>query len=660
VAVNPVTNKIYLANWDGSAAVIDGTTNNVTTLASGAVSCIAVAVNPVTNNIYIYVGCPNTNIVTIIDGATNSINTVSTGAYPGAIAINLLTNKVYVANLDSSNVTVIAPNTTQKAPLTATVQGAVDAQTVNGLALFATANANPLFTANVTSSCTSTAPTPTALFYQLDTAQGTWQKAAASSGNGVNTFTPNNAPLDVHMAFVSSSNGANPGSYTFALNNVPQGVHTALVFAVYGEEGTSQGSQYGGSSPQISNLTAYTFAVMAPLPVPSASGQALTTSMNTPLPLTLAATNSPTNWSYAQPSHGVVSGTAPNVTYTPTTGYTGADSFTFTASNAGGTSNTATVTINITMAAGLVILNKSTVTMNPTAVGGASSSQMITLFNNSATPITVTPSVVGADFVLSHSGCTGVVAGGGTQCNIWARAVPKAADLRTGTLIVNYSGAPAPLSVDLNVNGVTALTLSTNSMTFAATVVGQGSASQMVNIYNQSGLTVNAVTLNVADANFMVSNTTCTGGLATGTSCNVWVRAVPKSVSTTLSGTLTVYADGVPAGTVALSATGIAGPINLSRTSMAFAPTAVGQGSASQMVTVYNNSGLPITVSPSLAGADFMIANTGCTGTIGVGVQCNIWVRSVPKSVSDSLPGTLIINSSSGLVGTVSLSGSGI
>jgi hypothetical protein len=69
----------------------------------------------------------------------------------------------------------------------------------------------------VTSSYLPTAPASTALYYQLDTAQGAWQQATAASGVGTN-----------------------PASYDFSLRNVPLGVHTVFAYAVYGEEGTGQ------------------------------------------------------------------------------------------------------------------------------------------------------------------------------------------------------------------------------------------------------------------------------------------------------------------------------------------------------------------------------------------------------------------------------------
>ena len=112
VAINPVTNKIYVANTSSNnVTVIDGANNTTTTVATGN-SPRAVAINPVTNKIY--VANSGSGNVTVIDGATNSVTTVTTGDSPRAVAINPVTNKIYVANQLSDNVTVIdgATNTT--------------------------------------------------------------------------------------------------------------------------------------------------------------------------------------------------------------------------------------------------------------------------------------------------------------------------------------------------------------------------------------------------------------------------------------------------------------------------------------------------------------------------------------------------------------------
>ncbi len=92
--------------------------------------------------------------------------------------------------------------------------------------------------------------------------------------------------------------------------------------------------------------------------VPTAIAQTLTTPVNTPLAVTLNGTDpnggSVTTAVATSPAHGVLTGTLPNLTYTPTAAYTGADSFTFTVTDdgtghAGATYTSAAATISITV-----------------------------------------------------------------------------------------------------------------------------------------------------------------------------------------------------------------------------------------------------------------------------------------------------------------------
>ena len=107
VAVNPATNRIYVANQDsGNVTVINGENNSTTTVATGSgAQANAIAANPATNKIY--VANRTSNTVTVIDGATNTTATVVTGTGPAAVAVNPITNRIYVPNNWSANVTVI-------------------------------------------------------------------------------------------------------------------------------------------------------------------------------------------------------------------------------------------------------------------------------------------------------------------------------------------------------------------------------------------------------------------------------------------------------------------------------------------------------------------------------------------------------------------------
>jgi len=88
--------------------------------------------------------------------------------------------------------------------------------------------------------------------------------------------------------------------------------------------------------------------------VPVASGNSVETVMDVALPIVLVATDGdadPLTYTIvASPSHGTLSGTAPNLTYTPDSGYVGNDQFSFRVNDGTINSNTATVSIVVSNA----------------------------------------------------------------------------------------------------------------------------------------------------------------------------------------------------------------------------------------------------------------------------------------------------------------------
>src|SRR5919106_787174 len=84
---------------------------------------------------------------------------------------------------------------------------------------------------------------------------------------------------------------------------------------------------------------------------PVANNQAITLNKNTQQSITLTATdpsNDPLTYAVVtQPTHGTLTGTAPNLSYSPDTDYVGTDSFTFKANDGTVDSNTATVSITV-------------------------------------------------------------------------------------------------------------------------------------------------------------------------------------------------------------------------------------------------------------------------------------------------------------------------
>ena len=109
IGLNPMTNKIYVANLNGGGfvTVIDGSTYSATTVSMGPdLSYLgALAVNMVNNKIYM--ANASGNWVTILNGATDSTTTISVESGQLGFAINQVTNKIYVASGGRDTVTVI-------------------------------------------------------------------------------------------------------------------------------------------------------------------------------------------------------------------------------------------------------------------------------------------------------------------------------------------------------------------------------------------------------------------------------------------------------------------------------------------------------------------------------------------------------------------------
>jgi DNA-binding beta-propeller fold protein YncE len=97
VAVNPITNQIYVATFQGTVSVIDGRTNMIVDTISGILANRYapnwIAVNPMTNRVYV----ATANGIAVIDGAANRVlDTVTLEGSPVSVAMNYYTDKLYV------------------------------------------------------------------------------------------------------------------------------------------------------------------------------------------------------------------------------------------------------------------------------------------------------------------------------------------------------------------------------------------------------------------------------------------------------------------------------------------------------------------------------------------------------------------------------------
>ena len=107
VAINEVTNRVYVVNYGSSdVTVIDGVTNRPIATVAVGLWPQQIAVNATTNRIYVV--NTHADTVSVIDGRTNAVvATPPTGRGPWAVAVDAVANIVYVANRLGDTVTII-------------------------------------------------------------------------------------------------------------------------------------------------------------------------------------------------------------------------------------------------------------------------------------------------------------------------------------------------------------------------------------------------------------------------------------------------------------------------------------------------------------------------------------------------------------------------
>ncbi len=175
------------------------------------------------------------------------------------------------------------------------------------------------------------------------------------------TMVEDGAPLAINILGNDSDvdGTLNPASVTIvgAASN-----GTVIVNATTGRVSYTPAANFNGSDSftytvnddlgLTSNLATVTVSISAVNDAPLADPQSVTTAEDTALPITLTASdaeNDPLTFSVVtSPANGSLSGSAPNLTYTPDANYTGSDSFTFSANDGSGDAVAATISITVT------------------------------------------------------------------------------------------------------------------------------------------------------------------------------------------------------------------------------------------------------------------------------------------------------------------------
>jgi hypothetical protein len=167
----------------------------------------------------------------------------------------------------------------------------------------------------------------------------------------------------------------------------------------------------------------------------------------------------------SQPSHGRLGPVdqAGHISYTPDTGYSGSDSFTFKATdNHGVDSNIGTLTLSVP-APNPVTAPKATFSplaldLGEEAVGLVSQPQSETLTNQGSGPLTVTSVTVGGanagDFTRSSDGCSGRTVDPGGSCAVTVTFRPASPGGRFASLQFSDNADGSPQTVELSGSGI--------------------------------------------------------------------------------------------------------------------------------------------------------------------------------------------------------------
>ncbi len=213
---------------------------------------------------------------------------------------------------------------------------------------------------------------------------------------------------------------------------------------------------------------------------PVASNVSRTTNEDTAVGITLVATDiDSTIQSYivvTQPTKGTLSGTAPNLTYTPIPNSFGADSFTFRASDGALNSNTATVSITVNSVNDLPVWSSNPIVATGTSEGTAYSQTLAGLASDADAGSSITYSKVSGPAWLSvalNGVLTGTPPSGSSGLNSFVvRATDNTSASSDATLQITVTGLPLPwLSTDIG-TGMLAGSATHNTGTF--TQAGSG------------------------------------------------------------------------------------------------------------------------------------------------------------------------------------------
>ena len=452
-----------------------------------------------------------------------------------------------------------------------------------------------------------------------------------------------------------NASGGN-GTYTFSISagSLPAGVtlsSTGLLSGTPTANGSFPFTVIATDDLGFTGSQSYTLTVNLPL-VPTAAAKSVTTAYNTAASINLTSSITGVDIASVQasnPTHGTVSVSGETVTYTPSsTYYGGSDSFTYTATNPGGTSSPATVTI----------------TVGAPAVPTVAAKSAGTAYNTAAS-IDLTSSITGVDITAVTIGTApthGTVSVSGETVTYTPSSTYYGGSDSFTYTATNPGGTSAPATVTITVGAPTIPAVAAKSVS-----TPYNTATSIDLTSSITGVDISAVTIGTAPTH---GTATVVGDVVTytpsasyygGTDSFTYTATNPGGTSSAATVTITVGAPAKPT----VAATNVSTPyntaasINLSASITGVDVTAVTIGIAPTHGTV-SVSGETVTYTPSstyYGGSDsftYTATNPGGTSspaTVTITVGAPVVPTVAAKSVTTAYNTAVSINLTDSITG---------
>ena len=353
------------------------------------------------------------------------------------------------------------------------------------------------------------------------------------------------------------------------------------------------------------------------------------------------------------------------------------DAGAFTMSSPAVYSNPTPITRTITVVpppAPAVALSGSSLSFGAQTVDTSSGTQSITVTNSGTASLSISAVNVAGDF--GFTGCASpLTLSPGASCTLSIYFFPTTTGDLAGSVSIVSNASGSPHVITLGGTGtpepVPAIALAPSSANFGTILVGQ-SATQVLALSNPGTANLDISSISViemvpppaamrAKAISFTQTNDCPLALAPSAACNITVTYAPASAGSH-AGELRIVSNAAPSPLVALLS-GSANPattadLQLSASSVTFAPQFPNTTSAAQSVTLTSSGTAPLVISQVTASGDFAFSGCG-PSTLAPGATCSFAITFKPFSEGAHSGSIVITSNAPGSPHTLSLSGTG-